>query len=191
LELLAIRRRPDQPRIFHQPYAVFSPDASRYVTWTSAPGRYRVGIWDVKTGDEVASHYIGGIVDWARFKPTVSPQGNMIAAATLTSTPDTIGTLLRRVGFSWPAPTEPHFQSVTLVSANSGQLIATVRGDAEFARWSPDGSMLATVDQDEKTIRIWDIPPRKPLTWFAAGAALLALPIAFVAWRRVRTLRAA
>ena len=60
---------------FHQPYAVFSPDASRYVTWMSVPGDYRVGFWDVKTGYEVASHYVGGIIDSASFRPTISPRG--------------------------------------------------------------------------------------------------------------------
>jgi WD40 repeat protein len=181
----------NQPHVFYQPYAVFSPDASRYVTWQSAPGRYRIGIWDLKTGAEVASHYVGGIIDWARFKPTISPRGNMIATATLTSTPDTMGTLVRQVGFNWPLPTEPDFRSVTLISADTGQLTATVRGDADFARWSRDGSLLATVDQDERTIRIWDVPPRQSLAWLAVGAALLALPIALVAWRRTRKLRAA
>jgi hypothetical protein len=43
----------------------------------------------------------------------------------------------------------------------------------------------------EMNVGLWDIPPRKSLTWFAAVAALLALPIALVAWRRTRKLRAA
>ena len=36
-----------------------------------------------------------------------------------------------------------------------------------------------------------DAPSGLPFLWFAAGAALLALPIAFLAWRRTRRLRAA
>ena len=35
-----------------------------------------------------------------------------------------------------------------------------------------------------------DIPPRKPLKWFAAGATLIALPIGLLARRRVRKLQA-
>jgi hypothetical protein len=37
----------------------------------------------------------------------------------------------------------------------------------------------------------WNVEAGLPLTWFAAGAALLALPIALVAWRRTRKLRPA
>jgi hypothetical protein len=38
-------------------------------------------------------------------------------------------------------------------------------------------------------ITIWDIPRRKPLTWLALTAAVLALPLAGLAWRRSRRLR--
>jgi hypothetical protein len=54
--------------------------------------------------------------------------------------------------------------------------------------------LLATPTSPGKPIRkiaIWDIPPRKSLTWFTAGAALLALPTALLVWRRTRKLRAA
>jgi WD40 repeat protein len=58
--------------------------------------------------------------------------------------------------------------------------------------WSPDDKTLATLQSGTLNVwNLWDIPPRKSVTWFAAGAALLALPIAFVARRRVRELRAA
>jgi hypothetical protein len=55
-----------------------------------------------------------------------------------------------------------------------------------------DSSALALRDPWAQSLwLIWDIPPRKSLTWFAAGAAILALPIALVAWRRTRKLRSA
>jgi hypothetical protein len=38
-------------------------------------------------------------------------------------------------------------------------------------------------------LTVWDIPPRKSLSWFAAGAALLGLPIFTIARLRVRRLR--
>jgi len=53
--------------------------------------------------------------------------------------------------------------------------------------WSSDGKLLAISRPDSLTV--WDIPPRKPLTWFAAGATLLALPTFTIACRRVRRLR--
>jgi hypothetical protein len=57
------------------------------------------------------------------------------------------------------------------------------------AEWSGTGNTLAIYGRGEpESACIYDIPPRKSLTWFAAGAALVALPIAFVAWRRSRKL---
>jgi hypothetical protein len=59
--------------------------------------------------------------------------------------------------------------------------------------WTPDGQKLAVTNREDKTrtLQIWEIPPRKSLTWFCAGAALLALPITVIARWRMQTLRAA
>jgi hypothetical protein len=53
---------------------------------------------------------------------------------------------------------------------------------------APDGRMAINARQDGQ-LEFWDIPPRKPLTWFALAAAVLALPLAGLAWRRSRRLR--
>ncbi|HTK73892.1 MAG TPA: hypothetical protein VL371_01470 [Gemmataceae bacterium] len=53
--------------------------------------------------------------------------------------------------------------------------------------WSADGTFLAIAGEDELTV--WDIPPRRSLKWFMAGAALFALPPFVIARRRVRRLR--
>jgi len=61
-------------------------------------------------------------------------------------------------------------------------------GGGQFSR---DSKSFIVEDEGVDTVYLWDIPPRKSLTWFAVGAALLAVPIALVASRRVRRLRAA
>jgi hypothetical protein len=62
-----------------------------------------------------------------------------------------------------------------------------------YVDYSTDGRFLAiSFAQDEEFhLHVWDVPPRKPLTWFAAGAVLLILPLAWLARRRVRRLRRA
>jgi hypothetical protein len=61
-----------------------------------------------------------------------------------------------------------------------------------LAHWVPDGTAVAIFDPDSAgTWKLWDIPPRKSLTWFAAGAALLGLPILYLARRRIHRLKAA
>jgi hypothetical protein len=47
--------------------------------------------------------------------------------------------------------------------------------------------LLAVAGRD--AVAVWDIPPRKSLKWFAAGAALIALPLVLTARRWVRRLR--
>jgi hypothetical protein len=58
--------------------------------------------------------------------------------------------------------------------------------------WISGISAVAVESLDEpNTWYIWDLPKSKSLTWFAVGAANLALPLALFARRRVRKLRAA
>jgi hypothetical protein len=53
--------------------------------------------------------------------------------------------------------------------------------------WSRDRALLAVAGKD--TLAVWDIPPRKPLSWFTTGVALFALPPFLIARRRLRRLR--
>lgn len=48
---------------------------------------------------------------------------------------------------------------------------------------SPDGQSVITFDNDESLL-VWDLPPRKPLTWFAGFAAAWGLLLAWLAQRR-------
>jgi hypothetical protein len=57
-------------------------------------------------------------------------------------------------------------------------------------RWAPDGRSFAVPNPPDANLwHVWDVPPRKPLTWLALAAAILALPLAGLAWRRSRRLR--
>jgi WD40 repeat protein len=56
--------------------------------------------------------------------------------------------------------------------------------------YAPDGRFLAvTFLSRPGYVELWDIPPRKPVGWFALAAGVLALPLAGLAWRRSRRLR--
>jgi len=50
--------------------------------------------------------------------------------------------------------------------------------------WSHDRSLLAVAGND--AVAVWDLPPRKSLTWFAVGTGLLTCPLAILARRRNR-----
>jgi hypothetical protein len=62
--------------------------------------------------------------------------------------------------------------------------------------WLPGGRQFTAFDGggelgEASEIYIFDFPPHQSRTWFACGAALIALPIALLAWRRNRKRRAA
>jgi hypothetical protein len=78
-------------------------------------------------------------------------------------------------------------ERMKLVDLPSGHVVATLATGPKVM-FAPDGDTLAVLGKDN-VVRLWDIPPRKSLAWFLAAAALLALPLAGLARRRVRALR--
>ncbi len=85
------------------------------------------------------------------------------------------------------SPSRGHRPAVHVADAGTGRIIARLP-DHTSPLLSPTGTTLATVNESGLP-EIWDIPPRKPLTWFTLAAVVLALPFAWLARRRVRRLR--
>jgi WD40 repeat protein len=91
-----------------------------------------------------------------------------------------------RLGWLFPFPK----WRVNFYDATSGREIGPLSlPDGPGFKWAPDGSLIACTLPLGKGVEIWDIPPRKPTGWFALLAAILALPFAWLARRRVRRLR--
>jgi WD40 repeat protein len=86
-------------------------------------------------------------------------------------------------------------ERVKIADVENGRMLAILPAEFDWKRrdggermlFSSDSSMFGLMTDAD--IEIWDIPPRKPLTWFALAAAVLALPLAGLAWRRSRRLR--
>jgi hypothetical protein len=81
---------------------------------------------------------------------------------------------------------------VDLLDAETGRRLGRVPGAADFLAWSQDGQLVAIPDafHSAHRVTIWDVPPRKPLSWFLPLAALLAIPPAWLARRQGRRSRA-
>jgi hypothetical protein len=79
-------------------------------------------------------------------------------------------------------------RTTCLVDPAAGTWLAGVAVVGDQTRFSPDGTALIVFDS-RGVLRVWDFPPRKPLGWFALAAAILALPLTGLAWRRSRRLR--
>jgi hypothetical protein len=85
-------------------------------------------------------------------------------------------------------------RAAVVIDTESGNVIVDQpmeESDNIFGRFSGDSRRFFVEHWSEDIAYVWDIPPRKSLTWFATGAAILALPITLLAWRRTRKLRAA
>jgi hypothetical protein len=126
----------------------------------------------------------------------VSPDHRSLIGAISESDEGFLLSLLRRIGITWSRRSDDKlvwrlFDPVT--AADLGEICnspwQSVRSFEKHFQWSPDGKTLAVRDSRDKSAwQLWDIPPRKPLTWFATGAVLLALPFALIARRYVRRL---
>jgi hypothetical protein len=75
-----------------------------------------------------------------------------------------------------PGP-KPNRFNVDLFDAETGRRAQSLPSLRTF--FAPDGrSIISMRDQSPTVLELWDVPPRKPLTWFAAAAGGLALPLA-------------
>jgi WD40 repeat protein len=93
---------------------------------------------------------------------------------------------LRNLGLPIPGAAVSH-PFVRLFDASAGKQAGRLNG-VRAPLLSPDGRMLAVTTEDFVT-QLWDVPWHPPLTWFALAAAVLALPLAVLAWRRSRRLQ--
>jgi hypothetical protein len=131
----------------------------------------------------------------------ISPGGRFFLATKYAPSPLPWRRIIRALGLNWNVGRDERaygevFDAATgssygIIPGKGQSLSDTNRWSTSLdCGWAPDGRSLAVEDDsDPNRWYIWDIPPRKPLTWFALAAAVLALPLAGPAWRRSRRLR--
>jgi WD40 repeat protein len=172
-------------------HATLSGDGHTIAAVHLTPGAwqpaYRLSLWSVMLRQEIVHHEL---ISRLPFGTSIAPNGRIVASPETAVLDSSYGRLLDRLGIRWPGK-NTDIESVALFNASTGRRLGNVPGVLADSCWSSDSSRLAAVGENDRTLRIWDIPPRKSLTWFAAGAALLAIPVASIARWRVRRMRAA
>ena len=76
-----------------------------------------------------------------------------------------------------------------LLDATTGRELSRFRHHSwDVVDVSPDGGTLQFAEDEIGSLTFWDLPPRKPLSWFAIAALVWSLPLMWLARRRIRTL---
>jgi WD40 repeat protein len=149
---------------------------------TAEPGKIRC--YDTETADEMYSVDLE-MDDTVQF--SVSAAGQWVVAPRYSmSGLDRFLNWVRKMGVPLLG-TSTFRPGIRLLDVNTGKQVSEIASVTRHVL-SPDGRTLA-VSTDSNSTELWDIPPRKPLTWFALAAAVLAPALAGLAWRRSRRLR--
>ena len=128
----------------------------------------------------------------------VSPDGRTLLHIPDQSPIGPVEKVVRSIGLPWPfAPSIGYIRAqlyatidgrhLGSIPARRPRTVDCLESPVMAFRWFPDGQTLATMPDPEhpNVWELWDIPPRKSLRWFALAAAVLALPPAGLAWRRL------
>jgi WD40 repeat protein len=173
------------------PTFLLSPDGRALVTphVESAGLIYR---WtDLATGS-VRDGLVVGPADFLFHSCEVSPDGRVLAVEHNVWTAGPIEQLARRLKLNWPFEPSGTRSEVRFLDTSTGREIGALPVDLHRAHWSPDGrTVVEHVRPGWSTLRIWDVPPRKPVGRFAIGAAAAGLGIFGLARWRVQRLERA
>jgi hypothetical protein len=144
-----------------------------------------ISVWDADGGALVAQPSLNGR-HFALGGQGVAADGRM-----LVTTPDgrfaQVRDWLRRHA-PWLGVAAPGFRAL-VIDVTTGQLMDELPGPFGHFALTPDGKSVAVLGGG--VLRVYDLPLRKPLGWFAALAGILALPPAWWARHRARRLRSA
>jgi hypothetical protein len=143
--------------------------------------------WDITSGRLTAAAPVGVEGLSLVTGEMTSPDGGTLLVGGV-NRPSPLVTLAMRYGLPVPFLAWKS-RRARVWSAATGEALGDVPADTSRACWSPDGQLLATLDEGGQRVQVWNIPPRKRLAWLVLLAAVLAVPVVWVARRRVRRLR--
>jgi hypothetical protein len=179
--------------------AMFPPDGQILVTHSGASPsaeETRLTVWDLTTRSPRAAFSLPTSEGW-RFRPSTladpsfSPDSRVLALPGALPPWPPLLQWAKRLGVRWPFESSAERLVTRLLDVRAGRWLGEVPAHLNTVGWFPDGTALTTLNGEGTELFIWDIPPRKPLAWLFAAAALLALPLAWLARRRIRRLRPA
>jgi WD40 repeat protein len=142
---------------------------------------------DVLTGKEFAAANVTRYFDVFLHGAAVIAGSNVIAIPTMhDSKPNLFFEFCTKsLGIKAPGNDEWKPEISFLDSRTGSKIAGIVRKNMIDAKTSPDGRTLAlaTRENDESIVEIWDIPPRKPVGWVLGLWAIPSIVTLFTFWR--------
>jgi WD40 repeat protein len=167
---------------------VITPDGRTLITskWatTLGIGEMSLIVWDV-AGGRSRAECIVTVNDQYHYsiRDSLSPDGRWLAVSLDGMGTHPLNRMAAWFGLSPPFAERPHL-CAGILDVRSGRWAGELPACVGSVAWGHDGRTLATVDPSAKEVQIWDIPVRKPRSWLAAGAALLAaVPFLMAPWQ--------
>ncbi len=184
-------RLPDDARFF-----AFAPDSRRLIVEEREPDRGQ-GIhrqawlcwYDLTTGEECAPRCPTSAGVWrGGSMARATPDGRYLWVLSFYELP-AVYKWLARIPLFRIYGNDPLRDDLQLRETDTGRLIA--RWPASEAHFNADASLAVAKNfrSGDNAPRVWDVPPRQPITWLAGFAVVSALGLAGLARRRVRKLR--
>jgi WD40 repeat protein len=135
-------------------------------------------------------------MDW-----DLSPDGRTLIIIPKEFRPGFVETFVRKLGVPWPFPAAGDGRSAQLFDTATGRALGALPAPGldtyldsrdywlKADPWLPDGRTVAVPrDPGRNVWDLWDVPPRKSVTWFGVTAAGFAVPVSLAARRRARAI---
>jgi WD40 repeat protein len=166
------------------------------ISGTADPNENRLTLWDLAAHKPRAELSLRANEDWHLIHypdqaSCFSPDGRVFALGGVLPPALPLKEWADRLGVRGPFEFPGRQSVIRLLDVHSGRWRGDIPAQIPSIGWLANGTALATLDDDSMGVRVWDVPPRKPLVPLTVAAAVWAIPLAVLARRRVRRLRPA
>jgi hypothetical protein len=172
-------------------------DGETLVTYAtpSSPRAKRLVAWDLSSGRPRWERELPNLGGANLNEVAVEPLRGCVTVVYAHDNPwNGIRDRVEKAGVKWPFSQQTVSLTSEMIDIESGRSVMSLPFALYGAFETAAGPIAVAstfdlkVDNAAPRVDVWDIPPRKSVTWFTAGAAMLAVPLFLIGRRRARRL---